>query len=131
MMGLNTTWIKVMAFAQGAFIAGFGGGLYAHYTFFIEPSSFGFFHSLIILFFVIFGGIEIFWGSVLGATILTAVLEILRFALSWRIAFYGIIIVVTMLVRPQGLIDKNLMNLICESIRAGLARGHAIRLRHG
>lgn len=130
-MGLNTTWIKVIAFAQGAFIAGLGGGLNAHYTFFIEPSSFGFFHSLIILFYVIFGGIEVFWGGIVGAAILTALLEILRFTLSWRIAFYGIIIVVTMLVRPQGLLDKNLMNLISKSIRAGLARGHAIRLRQG
>jgi branched-chain amino acid transport system permease protein len=123
MMGLNVTRIKVTAFAQGAFMAGLAGGLYAHYAYFIEPSTFGFFGSLIILFFVIFGGGEVLWGSIIGAIILTALLEILRFTLSWRIAFYGAIIIIIMLVRPQGLVDKNLINWISDSVRGMVSFG--------
>jgi branched-chain amino acid transport system permease protein len=128
-MGLNITSIKITAFTQGAFMAGLGGGLYAHYAFFIEPSNFGFFHSLIILFFVIFGGIEVFWGAIVGATILTALLEVLRFTLSWRIAFYAIIIVATMLIRPEGLIDRNLINSLSEIIRSIFIRVNMIGLK--
>ncbi|OGP87883.1 MAG: hypothetical protein A2157_10810 [Deltaproteobacteria bacterium RBG_16_47_11] len=127
MMGLNVTRIKVTAFAQGAFMAGLAGGLYAHYAYFIEPSTFGFFGSLIILFFVIFGGGEVLWGSIIGAVILTALLELLRFTLSWRIAFYGAIIVIIMLVRPQGLVDKNLLNWISDSVRGMVSFGGSKR----
>ena len=66
-MGINITYFKVMAFAISTGMAGVAGALYAHFMFFINPESFGFHTSLLILFYVIFGGIETFWGAALGA----------------------------------------------------------------
>jgi branched-chain amino acid transport system permease protein len=74
--------------------------------FFIDPQGFGFQTSLLILFYVIFGGYQTPWGAVAGAFILTLLPEIFRGLDEWRMVIYGFIIVVMMAVRPQGLVSE-------------------------
>jgi len=77
-MGVNSTYVKLAAFAAGGVIAGLGGGLYAHYTLYIDPEAFGVSRSLFVMLYAVFGGLASFWGSVAGATILSVVPEVLR-----------------------------------------------------
>jgi branched-chain amino acid transport system permease protein len=55
--------------------------------------------------FTIFGGIQIFWGPIFGAFVLTLVPEFLRFIQEWRMELYGALLILMMIVRPQGIIS--------------------------
>lgn len=103
-MGVNLTRLKLAAFALGAFIAGVGGGLYAHYALFIESDSFGFERSIEVFIFVVFGGMETVWGPLAGAFILTVLPEFFRAIQDWRLVFYGCVLIAMMIIRPDGLI---------------------------
>jgi branched-chain amino acid transport system permease protein len=105
-MGLNVTWIKVMAFGQGALITGFAGALFGHFTFYIEPNMFAIERSVLILLFVVFGGMYNLWGAVLGAIILSLFPEVFRFLKDWYLFVYGGVLVVMMIWRPQGILGQ-------------------------
>ena len=103
-MGINTTMYKIQAFAIGSFFAGLGGGLYAHYIQFISPNDFGFLKSVDLISMVVLGGMGSIPGTILGATILTAAPEILRPMAQYRMLIYGLLLVVMMIFRPNGLL---------------------------
>ena len=103
-LGVNITSAKLLAFSVGAFIAGIGGGIFAHYQEYIEPLMFGVMHSIEFIVFAIFGGIQIFWGPIFGAVVLTFVPEFLRSIQNWRMELYGVLLIVMMIIRPQGVI---------------------------
>lgn len=105
-MGINVTLYKVQSFALGSFIAGVGGGLYAHFVGYINPSDFGFLKSVDILSMVVLGGLGSITGSVIGATILSAAPEFLRFMSSYRMMVYGGLLVCMMIFRPNGLMGS-------------------------
>ena len=109
-LGKDTTKHKLLVFIIGAFFAGIAGSLYAHYITFIDPSSFTVMESITILLMVIFGGMGSISGSVVGAVILIVLPELLRFlgmpssiAAPMRQMIYGLLLVVLMLKRPQGI----------------------------
>lgn len=107
-LGNNAAKYKMTGFVIGSSIAAFAGGLYAHYLMFIDPVSFNFSKSTEVLTFVVLGGIGSLSGSVVGATILTILPELLR-GLSeavkdYRMLIYSIILVVLMIFRPQGIL---------------------------
>lgn len=104
--GLNVTQIKVIAFAQGAGVTGIAGALYAHQMVHIEPAIFSPQQSLIIVLYVMFGGLATFWGPLVGAAVLTILPEVFGFLRDWYLMLYGALFVVLMIVRPQGLIGK-------------------------
>jgi branched-chain amino acid transport system permease protein len=108
-MGLDVTRLKVWAFWLGAFIAGIAGGLYAHHMFYIESSNFNFLLATMIVLYVILGGMETFWGAVVGAVIFSILPEVLRFMKDWRLSFYGAILVTLMIVRPSGIITRQMV----------------------
>ncbi|WP_134702303.1 branched-chain amino acid ABC transporter permease [Ammoniphilus sp. YIM 78166] len=108
-MGINITYYKVLAFAQGAVLAGMAGALFAHVTFFISPVDFDYHKTVEILIFAVLGGSEVIWGPLLGATLLTLLPEALRFASDYRMMIYGTILVLMMIFRPQGFLDANMM----------------------
>lgn len=108
-MGINITYYKVLSFAQGAFLAGLAGALFAHVIGYISPSDFSYHRAVEILIFTVFGGSEVILGSVFGATILTLLPEVLRFVSEYRYIIYGILIILLMAVRPQGIIDINVL----------------------
>lgn len=104
--GINVVAIKVGMFAFGAFVAGVGGGLYATYISFVNSDNFGFHLALISIFYVAIGGTRHFAGPIVGAILLTILPEALRFAGDFRMAVYGIVVLVLMLLFPRGLADE-------------------------
>lgn len=102
--GINTTRIKVLAFMVGAFLAGLGGGLYAHYMTYIAPQDFAFMKSIEFLNMVVLGGMGSIPGTILGAVILTLAPELLRIVAEYRLLFYGAMLVLLMIFRPNGLL---------------------------
>jgi branched-chain amino acid transport system permease protein len=120
-MGLDVTRLKVWAFWLGAFIAGIAGGLYAHHMFYIESSNFNFLLATMIVLYVILGGMETFWGAVVGAVIFSILPEFLRFMKDWRLSFYGAILVTMMIVRPSGIITRQMVR-DCEEWLARIFR---------
>jgi branched-chain amino acid transport system permease protein len=105
-MGMDVTKYKVMAFAVGAFFAGIAGSFYAHYTSFIDPNTFSFGESIIILAMVVLGGMGSIPGSVVGAVLLTLLPEALRGAAEYRMILFGLILMLVMLFKPSGLMGK-------------------------
>ena len=103
-MGINVARYKVQSFAIGTFLAGVGGGLYAHFINYINPSDFGFLKSIDILSMIVLGGLGSIPGSVIGATVLSAAPEFLRFMASYRMLVYGGLLVFMMIFRPNGLL---------------------------
>jgi branched-chain amino acid transport system permease protein len=107
-VGINVTGLKVAAFSMSAFMAGVAGGLYSHFLTFIHPLDFGFHLSVVALAYVAIGGIETLLGALLGAVFLIGMAESIRFVGEYRLMLYGIVMVVVMILRPRGLIDKDL-----------------------
>lgn len=125
-MGLNVTFFKISAFTISAAIAGIAGSLYAHFMFFIDPHGFGFHHSLLILFFVLFGGTQTPWGAVVGAFTLTLIPELFRGLAEWRMLIYGLIIIMMMIIRPQGLITEPTIKRLAAFFSNMLSRRNSI-----
>jgi branched-chain amino acid transport system permease protein len=104
--GINVRWIRSFTFSVGAAIAAFAGTISAHYTLVINPADLGFWPSFYIQVYVIFGGSYAMFGPVAGAFLLTPLTQILRFAGPYRFAVYGLVILLVIMLRPQGLISR-------------------------
>ncbi len=116
-MGLNVTALNLGAFSIGAFMAGVAGGLYAHYMFYIESGNFHILMSAMPILFVILGGMYTLWGPVLGAIIFTILPELLRFMEDWRLSLYGAVLVAMMILRPSGIVSRQMVRNIEKRIR--------------
>jgi branched-chain amino acid transport system permease protein len=117
-MGINTRNVKLLAFAMGATFGGIAGGLFASFQGFISPESFTLLDSVMVLCMVVLGGMGNVGGVVLGALLLTALPEALRYIgplqQQWlgrvfidpsdlRMLLFGLALVLMMLFRPAGL----------------------------
>ena len=117
-MGINTRNLKLLAFAMGASFGGVAGGLFASFQGFVSPESFALLDSFMVLCMVVLGGMGNVGGVVLGAALLTALPEALRYAgplqKEWlgeiyvdpsdlRMLLFGLALVLMMLLRPAGL----------------------------
>jgi branched-chain amino acid transport system permease protein len=117
-MGINTRNVKLLAFAMGATFGGVAGGLFASFQGFISPESFTLLDSIMVLCMVVLGGMGNVAGVVLGAVLLTALPEALRYAgpaqqalfgaiyiepSDLRMLLFGLALVLMMLFRPAGL----------------------------
>jgi branched-chain amino acid transport system permease protein len=107
-VGLNTTRYKIVAFVIGAFFAGIAGGLYGHFKLTITPTGFDFTKSIEIVVMVILGGMGNTVGVILAAILLTLLPELLRPIAEYRMIIYSFLLIVLMLVRPQGLFNIGL-----------------------
>lgn len=108
-MGINTVRYKVIAFVIGAFFAGIAGGLYAHFNNTISPEGFNFLKSVDIVVMVILGGMGSTIGVALAAVVLTVLNELLRDAEQYRMIVFSHILIVMMIVRPQGLMPSSIL----------------------
>jgi len=116
-MGINTARYKIQAFALGSFMAGVGGGLYAHFLSYINPSDFGFLKSVDILAMVVLGGLGSVPGTVIGSSVLASAPEFLRFMSQYRMLVYGALLVFLMVFRPNGLLGGvNFTDLLLRAI---------------
>jgi len=111
--GKNVAFYKVMIFVIGAGMAAIAGSMYAYYISFIDPTSFTVMESIFIISIVIIGGAGSLWGPVVGAIVLVALPEVLRFlgmpssiAANMRQIIYGALLVVFMMWRPQGFMGE-------------------------
>lgn len=112
--GINVVRFKMMAFLFSAFFAGVGGALYAHATFFISPTDFSWGKVVDILVYAVFGGSNVLWGPVLGATVLTIVPESLRAMAEYRDMIYGVMLVLLMAFRPDGILSYDAVKYISK-----------------
>jgi len=107
-MGVNTVRYKVIAFVTGAFFAGLAGGLYAHLRTTISPEGFNFMKSFDIVVMVILGGMGSTVGVIVAAVALTLLNEYLRDFEQYRMIIFSLLLIVMMIVRPQGLLPARL-----------------------
>lgn len=103
-MGIDITKYKILAFAVGGVFAGLAGSFYAHYITFISPDTFVYQDSATLLAMVFLGGVGTVIGPVVGAVFLVLVPEALRFLVEWRMLVVGLLMVVMMIYRPQGIL---------------------------
>jgi len=132
-MGVDVVRVKLFAFGLGAFIAGLAGSLFAHHSSYVDSVTFSILVGIEILMFVLVGGGFSYWGPVIGALFLTFLPEGLRslrgilelVPQSWldnrtydrlydlldfesekRLIVYGVILIVMMILRPQGIVTR-------------------------
>lgn len=103
-MGLNHVLVKLSAFMMGASTAGIAGVFFATYQGFVNPTSFTFFESALILAIVVLGGMGSTLGVVLAAFVLTVAPELLRSFAEYRVLLFGVLMVLMMIWRPRGLV---------------------------
>jgi len=102
-MGINTWFYKLLAFGIGAAFAGLGGALVASRSLFVGPEDYTLLVSINVLALVIVGGMGSIPGVILGAFVLKGIPELLRDLDQYRVLFFGILLVVMMILRPQGI----------------------------
>ncbi len=105
--GINVSQYKILAFIIGTALAGLTGCIYAHRMGIIFSSNFAFTFSITILSMVVIGGIGTIRGPLLGALLLGAAPEVLRFADDYRMLVYGALLVIMVRFQPQGLLGEN------------------------
>jgi branched-chain amino acid transport system permease protein len=102
-IGISVTAYKLVAFTLGTAIAGLAGGLYAYFTQFIVPDSFGFIVSVMLMAMVVIGGTGSTWGVVCAAILLTVLPEMFRFINDYRLLIFGGLLVLMTRFAPGGL----------------------------
>jgi len=102
-MGVDTTWMKLKAFAAGAFMAGGTGAIFASFQDSVFPNNFDFPQLVIIYCMVILGGLGNIIGVIIGAIVLSILPEFLREYGAYRMMLFGLILIVLMALRPQGI----------------------------
>jgi branched-chain amino acid transport system permease protein len=105
-VGIDGTHYLVLAAVVSAAMAGFGGGLYAHYTRFVSPEVFLFTYTVTMVIMVVAGGKGTLAGPVVGAVLFTVLPEALRAATSWQwqMLLYGILLVGVLFFMPEGIV---------------------------
>ena len=132
-MGINTTRIKLLAFAMGASFGGISGGIFSATQGFISPESFVLVESVMVLAMVVLGGMGNIWGVILGAVLLSFVPEVLRYTVEpaqralfgrmlvepevIRMLLFGLALVLMMLFRPAGILPSALRKRELETPR--------------
>ena len=105
MVGINVTFMRSLAWVIGGFMTGLGGSLHAHRVGVISPTEFGFSTSVAILLAPIIGGARAFWGTIVGAAVITFLPWIVTLTeVESRLMLYGVMYVLIMIFRPNGLI---------------------------
>lgn len=110
-LGIPTTRYKVLAFTVGAAFAGMAGSLFGHYLLYLNTNSFGFLKSIEVVIMVVLGGMGSITGSITAAIFLTLLPEVLRPIKEYRMVLYAFLLIVLMIVRPQGIFGARELSL--------------------
>ncbi len=119
LFGVNVRTARVVAFTVGGMLAGLGGAIYGHHYNYVEAQTFNVLLSIYILLYVLLGGTQTAWGPLVGAAFFTVLPEIFRqFAVEmgsdWladsRFIFFGMFIVLMMVVRPEGVVTRTMQD---------------------
>ncbi len=106
--GIDVVWYKMLAFGVDAFLAAFAGTVYAFYIGYISPDNFTFIVSVTIMTMVIVGGMDNVLGVIVGAFLLTMLPEKLRVFNDYRLLFVSVVVILFLILRPQGLFPQRL-----------------------
>lgn len=129
--GVNVRLSQVAAFAIGAALGGLAGALYGHEYNYIEVQNFNVLFSIYVLLYVLLGGTQTVFGPLVGALFFTVIPEFLRYfaeSTGWelvaegRFAVFGVIIVLMMVVRPEGMITRTMLDRLGGSRAASSMR---------
>ena len=113
LMGFNTAASRMKALLISAFYCGVSGALLGGYMNFIQPSMFDMMKSTELTAVVVFGGLGSMSGTLLGSAIVTSVMESFRDISQYRMLIYGLLLVVIMVVRPEGLLgDREIWSFL-------------------
>jgi branched-chain amino acid transport system permease protein len=127
--GVRVRSVKATAFALGALLAGLAGALYAHHYSYIEAQKFNVVLSVYIAMYVLLGGVQTVFGPLLGALFFTLMPELFRIGETWRFVIFAVAVILTMVWRPEGLIDRALLDRLHSLLRnagasLGIMRAH-------
>lgn len=111
LIGVNVTKEKMKSLMISAFLCGVSGGMTAFYYTYMTPNTFSAEVPNNMLSAVVFGGMGSISGPVIASAILTAIPEVLRAVARWRLVIYGLLMVVVMLFRPEGLLGNRELSL--------------------
>lgn len=106
-MGINVSYFKVLAFAFGSMWAGISGSMLAHFLTFVGPMTFTLNESLVHMQMAILGGLGSLPGSILGAALLVSLPQIFQPLYEYRMLLNGLLMVILMAWRPQGIMGKS------------------------
>ena len=107
-IGINTTNVKLAAFAISAAIGGLAGVIFAAFQRYISPDSFSLNESILIVLIIVIGGVGNILGVLLGATLLIFLPELLRGFAEYRMLILGLVMATLIVLRPQGLLPRSL-----------------------
>ena len=130
-MGVNVRAVQVTTFTIGGALAGLSGALYAHHFSFVEAQYFNSLLSIYVLLFVLIGGTQTAWGPLVGSLFFTLLPEVLRVGGSWRYVVFGVAIVAMMVLRPQGIVTRELVSRLSPRNWFGSRPAPAARLADG
>ncbi|WP_430249639.1 branched-chain amino acid ABC transporter permease [Neorhizobium sp. DAR64860/K0K1] len=139
LLGVSIRGVRVVAFATGGALAGLAGALYAHTFNFVEIQSFNALLSIYVLLYVLLGGTQTAFGPLIGATFFTLLPELMRSVLpglkasvvsmfgetaslsppdeSWRFVVLGVLTVLMMMFRPEGLITRSMVDRVTSLVK--------------
>ncbi|MBQ9594299.1 MAG: branched-chain amino acid ABC transporter permease, partial [Synergistaceae bacterium] len=106
LMGFNTPATRMKALVISAFFCGIAGSLLGGYMSFIQPSMFDMMKSTELTAVVVFGGLGSMSGTILGSAAITLIMEYFRDISQYRMLIYGLLLVVIMVFRPEGLLGS-------------------------
>lgn len=124
-MGIDTSRFRMLSLAISAAYAGVAGSMFAHYLTFLQPSMFDINKSTELASTVVFGGLGSLTGSIVACIVLTSIPELFRPFYLWRMVFYGLALVGTIVLRPQGLLGNTELSL--EWVKSLVRRGCPLR----
>lgn len=115
-IGINVMKNKMLIFIIGCFWAGLGGSFYAHYNRFLSPTDFTIWNSMYMLMYVQVGGLGSIIGPIVGAIVITGLLEVFRFTVTYQPLIFGSLLIVVMLWLPGGVVTfiPRIMDIIGE-----------------
>ena len=116
-IGVNVRAVQVTAFTIGGVLTGLSGALYAHTYGFVEAQYFNSLLSIYVLLFVLIGGSQTAWGPLAGSLFFTLLPELFRVGGSWRYLIFGVLIVLMMMLRPEGIVTRGAFRRLRQIIR--------------
>ena len=116
-MATPTTRLKVLAFTVSAATAGIAGGLFAHMQAGVRPEDFKFEKSIDMIVMIIVGGLGSISGAIVGGVFVAVALELMRDLAQYRLVLYALLLIVIMLVRPQGLFGSRELSSLLRGRR--------------
>jgi branched-chain amino acid transport system permease protein len=127
-LGINLYWLTISVLTIGGAIGGLAGAIWAPLTRYVSVDSFGFFALVLIVCFIFVGGYTTMWGLVVFTPILYGMRLILPQAIAaWGNIIFGGLLILILILRPEGVIDKAVLRAFSIKSRAWLEQLRGLR----